>query len=146
MDWSRKVGGGIGVTFPSPILRIRTLFQLVRVISSSLGPKAMPFGRKPSDNKIESFPLIGNLSRYSPLNENKVTLRNGPAGSKDTAAMPLWYLAKASATIFISLSRLDRSTSSRKVPPTWKKAHSASFVPRALTMKSRSDSLDQAKF
>src|SRR5258707_2102702 len=99
MNWSRKVGGGTGVTFPSRILRIGTLFQLVRVISSSPGPKAMQFGRKPSDNRIESFPFTGNLSRYSPLNENKLTFRSaGAAESTDTAAMPVWYLAKASAT------------------------------------------------
>ena len=52
----------------------------------------MPFGRKPSDNRIESFPFIGNTWRSSPLNENKVTLRSaGASESTDTAAMPLWY-------------------------------------------------------
>ena len=53
---------------------------------------------------------------------------------------------KASATIFM-LIESPRSIDefSESVPSTWKKAHSASFVPRALTMTSRSDSLDQAK-
>ena len=46
------------MTFPSRISRIRTLLELVRVISSLPGPKAMPFGRKPSDNRIESCPFI----------------------------------------------------------------------------------------
>ena len=84
----------------------------------------------------------------------KLTLRSaGAAGSTDTAAMPcgsypsrLGERGKGKRHDFHAVESLDRSTSSRNVFPfTWKKAHSASFEPRALTRTSRSDSLDQAK-